>query len=68
MLGIGLHGYGFMDSAFRWLMLFNGAQVALIVLGSLPLSMWKSFQDAPSSTGDPGPPGGPKPSSATGAA
>jgi hypothetical protein len=25
-------------------MLFNGSQVALIVLGSLPLTMWKSFQ------------------------
>jgi ABC-type transport system involved in cytochrome c biogenesis permease subunit len=44
MLGIGLHSYGFMDAAFKWLMLFNGSQVALIVLGSLPLPMWKSFQ------------------------
>jgi ABC-type transport system involved in cytochrome c biogenesis permease subunit len=44
MLGIGLHSYGFMDAAFKWLMLFVGSQVALIVLGSLPLNMWKSFQ------------------------
>jgi ABC-type transport system involved in cytochrome c biogenesis permease subunit len=44
MLGIGLHSYGFMDAAFKWLMLFFGSQVALIVLGSLPLNMWKSFQ------------------------
>lgn len=44
MLGIGLHAYGFMDSGFKWLMLFVGSQVALIVLGSLPLNMWKSFQ------------------------
>jgi len=43
MLGIGLHSYGFMDAAFKWLMLFFGSQVALIVLGSLPLNMWKSF-------------------------
>jgi ABC-type transport system involved in cytochrome c biogenesis permease subunit len=47
MLGIGLHSYGFMDEAFRWLMLFFGSQIALIVLGSLPLSMWKSFQARP---------------------
>ena len=44
MLGIGLHSYGFMDAAFMWLMLFVGTQLALIVLGSLPLNMWKSFQ------------------------
>ena len=43
MLGIGLHAYGFMDAAFKWLMLFNGSQVALIVLGCLPLTLWKSF-------------------------
>lgn len=44
MLGIGLHSYGFMDAAFKWLMLFVGGQVALIVLGLLPLNLWKSFQ------------------------
>jgi ABC-type transport system involved in cytochrome c biogenesis permease subunit len=44
MLGIGLHSYGFMDAAFKWLMLFVGSQVALIALGCLPLSLWKSFQ------------------------
>jgi hypothetical protein len=27
-------------------MLFVGSQVALIVLGSLPLNMWKSFQSS----------------------
>jgi hypothetical protein len=44
MLGIGLHSYGFMDAAFNWLMLFVGSQVAIIVLGLLPLNMWKSFR------------------------
>jgi ABC-type transport system involved in cytochrome c biogenesis permease subunit len=44
MLGIGLHSYGFMDAAFRWLMLFFGSQIAIIILGALPLNMWKSFQ------------------------
>ena len=44
MLGIGLHSYGFMDAAFKWLMLFNAAQVFFIVLGLLPLHLWKSFR------------------------
>jgi ABC-type transport system involved in cytochrome c biogenesis permease subunit len=43
MLGIGLHSYGFTDAAFRWLMLFVGSQLALIILGLLPVRMWKSF-------------------------
>jgi ABC-type transport system involved in cytochrome c biogenesis permease subunit len=43
MLGIGLHSYGFMDSAFRWLILFIASQAAVILIGLLPLSMWKSF-------------------------
>jgi ABC-type transport system involved in cytochrome c biogenesis permease subunit len=59
MLGIGLHSYGFMDAAFRWLMLF--------ALGSLPLNIWKSFQEKSPTT--PPPPGGNrKPAAATGAA
>lgn len=52
MLGIGLHSYGFMDAAFKWLMLFNVTQVFLIALGLLPLSMWRSFRttgESPSS-------------------
>jgi ABC-type transport system involved in cytochrome c biogenesis permease subunit len=43
MLGIGLHSYGFMAAAFKWLVLFIVSQVALIVLGMLPPGMWKSF-------------------------
>jgi hypothetical protein len=43
MLGIGLHSYGFTDAAFRWLILFVGSQLALILLGLLPAKMWKSF-------------------------
>jgi ABC-type transport system involved in cytochrome c biogenesis permease subunit len=43
MLGIGLHSYGFTDAAFRWLMLFVGSQIAIIILGLLPAKMWKSF-------------------------
>jgi len=51
MLGIGLHSYGFMDSAFKWLVLFMATQLALIGLGLLPLSMWRSFGDGRASTG-----------------
>ena len=43
MLGIGLHSYGFTDAAFKWLVLFVASQIGFIVLGSLPLKMWKSF-------------------------
>jgi ABC-type transport system involved in cytochrome c biogenesis permease subunit len=43
MLGIGLHSYGFMEAAFKWLMLFIISQVAIIVLGLLPARFWKSF-------------------------
>ncbi len=43
MLGIGLHSYGFTDSAFVWLIAFVGSQLGLIVLGCLPLVFWKSF-------------------------
>jgi cytochrome c-type biogenesis protein CcsB len=45
MLGIGLHSYGFMDAAFKWLMIFIGSQVAIIALGLLPLNFWRSFRD-----------------------
>ncbi len=44
MLGIGLHSYGFMDSAFKWLMLFAASQLALIGLGVMPLKYWRSFR------------------------
>jgi hypothetical protein len=47
MLGIGLHSYGFMDAAFKWLMIFIGSQVAVIALGLLPLNYWRSFRDKP---------------------
>jgi hypothetical protein len=43
MLGVGLHSYGFMDAAFKWLMIFIVSQAVIIVLGSLPLKRWKSF-------------------------
>jgi hypothetical protein len=51
MLGIGLHSYGFMDAAFKWLVLFVASQVVLIILGMLPLTLWKSFQTPPRASG-----------------
>jgi cytochrome c-type biogenesis protein CcsB len=45
MLGIGLHSYGFMDAAFKWLMLFFIVNIAVIGLGLLPLNAWRSFRN-----------------------
>jgi hypothetical protein len=43
MLGIGLHSYGFMDAAFRWLLLAAGLCLLLITICTFPTSVWKSF-------------------------
>ncbi|MBA3544759.1 MAG: cytochrome c biogenesis protein CcsA [Chthoniobacterales bacterium] len=42
MLGIGLHSYGFMDSAFPWLIAFGLSQVAFMLIGVLPPHLWRS--------------------------
>jgi hypothetical protein len=42
MLGIGLHSYGFMDSAFPWLIAFGASQIAFMMIGVLPPGLWKS--------------------------
>ena len=44
MLGIGLHSYGFMDAAFKWLMIFIASQTLIILVGLLPFSLWRSFR------------------------
>jgi ABC-type transport system involved in cytochrome c biogenesis permease subunit len=44
MLGVGLHSYGFTDSAFMALTLFVASQLALIALAVRPLTKWRSFQ------------------------
>jgi cytochrome c-type biogenesis protein CcsB len=69
MLNIGLHSYGFMDSAFKWLMAFVGSQVLLIALGLIPQKYWMSFRSrtatAPSAIEvEPAPSAKPKPSPA----
>jgi ABC-type transport system involved in cytochrome c biogenesis permease subunit len=48
MLGVGLHSYGFMDSAALWLYIFIGSQAALIAIGMLPMTWWKSAIAKPS--------------------
>jgi cytochrome c-type biogenesis protein CcsB len=55
MLGIGLHSYGFMDAAFKWLMLFVGSQVLMIAIGLLPLHLWRSFRGRVTSPSNAGP-------------
>ena len=42
MLGIGLHSYGFMDSAFPWLIGFGISQVCFMIVGALPPRFWRS--------------------------
>ena len=44
MLGVGLHSYGFTDSAFMALIVFVASQLALIALAVRPLTKWRSFQ------------------------
>ena len=46
MLGIGLHSYGFMDAAFKWLMLFGASQLFVIALGLVPRTWWRSSCEA----------------------
>ncbi len=47
MLGIGLHSYGFMDSAFPWLIAFVASQLAFMMIGLLPFHFWRSQMEAP---------------------
>lgn len=42
MLGVGLHSYGFVDSAVFWMLAFVVAQLAMMGLGMLPRSVWRS--------------------------
>ena len=51
MLGIGLHSYGFMDAAFKWLMAFIAGQLLIIALGLLPKQFWRSFRSPPGPKG-----------------
>jgi len=43
MMGVGLHSYGFMDSAVFWLGAFVTIQLAIIVMGFLPVALPKKL-------------------------
>lgn len=47
MLGVGLHSYGFMESAFYWLIAFVASQLLIMVIALIPLERWKSFRATP---------------------
>jgi hypothetical protein len=47
MLGVGLHSYGFMDSAFYALIAFVASQLLFMVFALVPLEKWRSNHDAP---------------------
>jgi ABC-type transport system involved in cytochrome c biogenesis permease subunit len=42
MLGVGLHSYGFMSAAFKWLMIFNFTQIKLIAIGMIASHHWQA--------------------------
>ena len=42
MLGVGLHSYGFTDSAAFWLVMFTLSQLAVMMIGALPIDKWRS--------------------------
>lgn len=43
MLGVGLHSYGFMDSAMWYLIGFVISQLVIIAAAATPLEKWRSF-------------------------
>ena len=42
MLGVGLHSYGFMDTAYPWLVAFAASQLALMAIAAIPMRHWPS--------------------------
>ncbi|MFA9478381.1 cytochrome c biogenesis protein [Phycisphaerales bacterium AB-hyl4] len=59
MLGVGLHSYGFMESAMFWLFAFVLSQLALMGLGMLPPEAWRSAVGRRASTPQTSPPNKP---------
>ncbi len=47
MLGVGLHSYGFTESALFWMLVFVATQLAIMTAGMIPLSKWKSHTPRP---------------------
>jgi ABC-type transport system involved in cytochrome c biogenesis permease subunit len=44
MLGVGLHSYGFMDSALKWLLAFVISQMVLMIVVLLPWESWRRWR------------------------
>lgn len=44
MLGVGLHSYGFMDEAFKALVVFVAVNLVLIAIAYVPARMWRSAE------------------------
>ncbi|HMB71076.1 MAG TPA: cytochrome c biogenesis protein CcsA, partial [bacterium] len=42
MLGVGLHAYGFIDSALFWMTVFILSQFVIMALGRIPRERWRS--------------------------
>ena len=42
MLGVGLHSYGFMESAMFWLFAFVFSQMVVMGIGMMPREVWRS--------------------------
>jgi ABC-type transport system involved in cytochrome c biogenesis permease subunit len=50
MLGVGLHSYGFMDSAVFWLIAFCVSQLAIMATAIVPTRLWRSVRPRPESS------------------
>jgi ABC-type transport system involved in cytochrome c biogenesis permease subunit len=50
-LGIGLHSYGFTNSAAFWLIVFAASQLCIMGIGLVPRSMWRSTRQNPQLAG-----------------
>jgi ABC-type transport system involved in cytochrome c biogenesis permease subunit len=44
-LGVGLHSYGFTESATFYILVFVGTQLAIMAVGLIPLRFWRSFSE-----------------------
>ena len=49
MLGVGLHSYGFTNSAAFWLIVFVASQLLIMTVGTLPQRLWMSDPKQPGS-------------------
>jgi len=55
MLGVGLHSYGFTNSAIFWLSVFVISQLAMMSIGMIPMALWRSKFSKPTVAPKPAP-------------